>query len=411
VSGAGQVQVNTRAGTAAVVLNTTGPADDGGVHVLSNNVDVVTLGPAGISSKGNISTLGSLSSQSGITTTGAITAQGNVASQGSVTAQSNIIAQGGIFAQGAMSCTSISGQGWSVSNGGIAGNGWSQGAGGVAGQGWFHGASSVSGQGWSFGRSWASFQNANNKDVVTLATTPDGYFETKANAGFPMFRLTSVSGTSNPTLVMFNPAGKSVVQFWVQAAGAGVLTVCDGNGNVKLWMDGSNGSKNFVLPHPNDPQRQIVYTSLEGPEAAAYCRGRGSLKEGVAEVSFPEHFALVVNASSVTIQVTPRSADSKGLAVIGQSDSGFRVRELVGGTGTYEFDYFATGIRKGFEEYQAVVPKGISPLGQPMMGETAHVAPEVPAVKLPTPAFATEAAGPASAPSPQREKPEPWNLL
>jgi hypothetical protein len=435
-TGTGQVQVQTRAGKPAVVLNTVGAADDGIVHVLSNNQDVVTLGPEGISSKGNISTLGSLSSQGGVTTVGAITAQGNlmagnVASQGTVTAQGSMIAQGsitahgsitaasiasqgGISAQGPVSCTFVSGQGWSASNGAISGNGWSHGAGGVSGQGWSLGAGGVFGQGWSFQRGWASFQNGNNKNVVTLATTAgsaDGFFETEANAGFPLIRLSTV-GAGNASLALFNPASKPVVQFWVGAGGAGTLAVRDGNGTTKLWMDGSNGSKNFVLPHPNDPQRQIVYTCLEGPEAAAYCRGRASLTEGLAEVSFPEHFALVVNGSAVTIQVTPRSADSKGLAVVGQSDSGFRVRELLAGAGTYEFDYFATGIRKGFEEYQAVVPKDISPLGQPMMGEPAPAGPEaVSAVKSPPAAPATEPAAPAPAPAPQGEKPDPWSLL
>jgi hypothetical protein len=471
ITAQGSVQVQTRAGQPAVVLNTTGTADDGVVHILSNNQDLITLGPGGVSSKGNITTQGSLSSQGGITTTGAITAQGsltaasltsqgaiaaqgNISSQGSLTTQGSITAnsgitaasissQGNISAQGVVSCNYVSGQGWTAFNGGISGgNSWSLQSGGVWGNGWALQTSAVWGQDWTlrsdavWGKGWtlqsggvwgdgwnmtkgsATVWNSNGKNVVSLGawgTGPDGYLATTANDGHTLVELTTTSGGSNAAVVVLNSAGKSAVQLEVQSGGAGLLSVRDANGNPRVLMDGGSGTKSFVLPHPNDPQRQIVYASLEGPEGAAYCRGRASLKDGLAEVSFPEHFALVVNAATVTIQVTPRSADSKGLAVTGRSDVGFRVRELGGGTGTYEFDYFATGVRKGFEGYQAVVPKGISPLGQPMMGETTPAPREaVGPVVPPPPARPAEPAGASPAPvlpAPPSEKPEPWNLL
>jgi hypothetical protein len=164
-----------------------------------------------------------------------------------------------------------------------------------------------------------------------------------------------------------------------------------------------------------------VYTSIEGPEAAAYCRGRALLSNGSAKISFPEHFTLVVIPDTVTIQLTPRSADSKGLAMTDQSANDFSIRELFGGQGNYEFDYFAAGVRKGFENYQAVVPVDHSPLGH-------FIGPSVPEAMVreaspqsppePTAVAATAVvAGPVPAPQTPFEplgpgdKPSPWGLL
>lgn len=38
------------------------------------------------------------------------------------------------------------------------------------------------------------------------------------------------------------------------------------------------------------------------------------------------------------------------------------MRELMEGDGSYEFDYLAAGVRKGFEEYTPIVQKGLAPL-------------------------------------------------
>lgn len=121
------------------------------------------------------------------------------------------------------------------------------------------------------------------------------------------------------------------------------------------------GTKNFVVPHPADSAREIVYSCLEGPEAAVYVRGRARLARGVAEVAYPEHFAHVVNPETVTVQLTPRSASSAGLAVVDQSAAGFNVRELADGSGSYDFDYHATGVRRGYEGFTPTRPRGPAP--------------------------------------------------
>ncbi|MEM7602711.1 MAG: hypothetical protein AAF357_15010, partial [Verrucomicrobiota bacterium] len=110
-------------------------------------------------------------------------------------------------------------------------------------------------------------------------------------------------------------------------------------------------------PHPNDPALQIWYACIEGPEVAAYTRGTATLVNGVAEIRFSEDFELVVNPETMTILTSPWSAESEGLAIIERSANGFLVRELRGGTGTYQFDWEVKGVRKGFEQYEVVRKK------------------------------------------------------
>ncbi|MEM7655899.1 MAG: hypothetical protein AAF399_07210 [Bacteroidota bacterium] len=112
--------------------------------------------------------------------------------------------------------------------------------------------------------------------------------------------------------------------------------------------------KNFRMEHPNQPGKEIWYASLEGPEAGAYDRGTATLVNGEAEITFPEHFQLVANPQTMTITTSPWSADSKGLAVIERTETGFKVKELFSGTGNYQFDWEVKCVRKGFEDYQVI---------------------------------------------------------
>ena len=60
---------------------------------------------------------------------------------------------------------------------------------------------------------------------------------------------------------------------------------------------------------------------------------------------------------TVTVTVSPLSAESTGLAVIEKAGDGFVVRELNNGVGTYEFDYMIMGTRRGAEAWPVITPK------------------------------------------------------
>jgi len=169
-------------------------------------------------------------------------------------------------------------------------------------------------------------------------------------------------------LLLYNQNDKAVIQAGLigpsneRTPFVGVLDDA-GNviGGVRRLSDGRSelfaDVKNFVADNPRDRETMIVYACVEGPEAAAYVRGTARLVDGVARVELPQHFRDVAVAEGMTVQVTPRSAESKGLAVVERSLDGFTVRELLGGTGTYEFDWEVKAVRRGFEGYEVIRPK------------------------------------------------------
>ncbi len=136
--------------------------------------------------------------------------------------------------------------------------------------------------------------------------------------------------------------------------------------NIYAYNIYTNSSKSFVHPHPEDTTKDIVYSCLEGPEAATFIRGKGKLIDGEATVEFPDHFAMVTADEGLSVTLTPGSAESKGLAATKLTNDRLVVKELNGGDGDYDFYYFVTGIREGFEDYQVVRDKLPTP---PVMEE------------------------------------------
>ena len=124
----------------------------------------------------------------------------------------------------------------------------------------------------------------------------------------------------------------------------------DSSGNGIVFGD----TKSFVIDHPEQPDKKIVYAAIEGPEAAAYVRGTAKLEDGIAVIEFPEHFRLVVGEEGLTATLTPGSAASQGLAVVDLTPEYMVVEELMGGTGTYDFYWRVEGVRLGHENFQVI---------------------------------------------------------
>jgi hypothetical protein len=81
------------------------------------------------------------------------------------------------------------------------------------------------------------------------------------------------------------------------------------------------------------------------------------LIDGQATIETPEHFRLVAGKDEdITVQLTPRYTDTFGLAAIEMTRKKIEVRELKGGSSSYEFDYFITAKRRGFEAHQPIQP-------------------------------------------------------
>lgn len=185
--------------------------------------------------------------------------------------------------------------------------------------------------------------NASRTIAVLDRTTSDAGY-----AGFYDYYL-------EPTVTISTMASDSL---------SGGIWVSD-NHTTPVYSAGINGrtgdvwgrTKSFIVPHPQNENLMIRYTALEGPEAAIYTRGTISLVSGNAYVSLPEHFAAMANPSSVTVTLTPRAAESKGVAAIEVTGQGFRIVELFQGTGSYLVDYLVHALRSGYENQEVYLSR------------------------------------------------------
>lgn len=192
---------------------------------------------------------------------------------------------------------------------------------------------------------FATYQsNGNRMFRTTFSTSGAGYVSTHGPNGNENLRISNASGNGNHGYLAVRDANG--------ADQAGIYVNSSGNGIV------FGDTKSFRVAHPDDPTKEIWYASIEGPEAAAYERGTAQLGSGRARVEFSDHFSALVSPSTVTVLITPLSADSKGLAVVEKSANGFTVRELHGGAGNYAFDWEVKAVRKGHEDFQVLRSAG-----------------------------------------------------
>ena len=420
-TGGGLIQVSTSGGKPAVVLasNPTGVIEVGSLTLSdSTGKAVATLGAGGLTTEGGVAATGQVTSGLGISAAGQVQAGGWVFAQGGVSAKSTISTDGQVTAKGWVTTEQVlsaKGQvqaggslitqdqvqavGWVITQGGVSAKSTLATDGQVTAKGWITSDQVVLAKGQLQTNDWLIAQAGVSSKGAVNAT---GWVH--SNGGFQLdapgrTQAYMSGGADGGYLYLRNKDNKNVVGNWVAASKAGVVAVFDANGNMAHWLDGA-GPKNFVMAHPKDPSKSIVYGCIEGPEAAAYLRGRASLAVGRARVEFPEHFALVINVETLTVQLTPRSAGSKGLALVDQDAGGFSVQELLEGTGSYEFDYFAAGVRRGYEHYEPVVKKGFSGMGHAMIPMDDQPEPNVP---LEATLAVAEAAPPPSAPPKPRE--------
>ncbi len=197
----------------------------------------------------------------------------------------------------------------------------------------------------------------NNGDRLfrtTNSSSGAGYISTHGPGGTENVRFTNHSSNGD--------RGFMGVRDENGAEQAGIFVNSSGNGIV--WGD----TKNFRMNHPEEEDKEIWYASLEGPEAAAYLRGSAKLKNGKVFVPLSDDFRMVINTATMTVLLTPGSADTYGIAAVDKTPTGFMVQELAGGKGNYSFDWEVKGVRKGYENYKAVRYKelmGEDPVQEP----------------------------------------------
>jgi hypothetical protein len=122
-------------------------------------------------------------------------------------------------------------------------------------------------------------------------------------------------------------------------------------GNVVVHGDLEvTGDKDFVEPHPTDPNKMIAYVALEGPEAGTYFRGSGRIVNGLATVEVPEDFRIVTDEKGITVQVTPIGEPAM-IWCVRKSLEKIELR----GSADVEFDFMVNGVRLMSKDRKAIV--------------------------------------------------------
>jgi len=178
---------------------------------------------------------------------------------------------------------------------------------------------------------------------MTSAGSGEGLIFTVGTNGNPNTAMTSLSTDPDAGFIAaFDNDGLAKAGIFVDEMGQGTI-----------FAD----VKNFRIPNPQDPDSEIWYASLEGPEVGAYTRGVESLENGEKFVPYPAHFASIIDPNSVTVVLTSHEWDTYGLAVVEKRADGFVVKELKGGQGNFNFDWEVKAVRKGHENFEVVRPK------------------------------------------------------
>ncbi|MBZ5640898.1 MAG: hypothetical protein LAO51_19345, partial [Acidobacteriia bacterium] len=113
------------------------------------------------------------------------------------------------------------------------------------------------------------------------------------------------------------------------------------------------GAKNFVQNHPEQSDRIIEYSALEGDEVGTYTRGSAKLVDGEARVALGETYRWVTNPElGLTVHLTPVGA-SAHLYVAEKSTTEIVVKGDPGDPDV-AFDYLVMGLRIGFENENVV---------------------------------------------------------
>jgi len=169
-----------------------------------------------------------------------------------------------------------------------------------------------------------------------------GIVETVGANGSLNARMTWTSGYPNHGAVgVYDSSGTAKAGIYVNSNGDGVLFTT---------------TKSFREPDPDDPTRDIWYGCIEGPELAMYVRGTARLVNGRARIELPDHFRKLADEQGMTVQLTPRSAESRGLAAVRVSLEGIEVAELLNGRGNYEFDWRVEAVRKDHRDFRVYRP-------------------------------------------------------
>ena len=188
-----------------------------------------------------------------------------------------------------------------------------------------------------------------NRNIVAIGSvdSPDyansgGVWTSDVN-GNSLVRIAVLNNYPNNASITLNKDGTSKGAFYVGPNGKSQLFTDE------LYVDGyavlratyeSSVSESSELRSAS--QESVCY--IVENDGSITLRGTASLVNGDVIISIPSDISEKINSSSITISLTPLSASSRGLAVVNKNNTTFRIKELMEGNGSYDFDWTLTAL-------------------------------------------------------------------
>lgn len=199
--------------------------------------------------------------------------------------------------------------------------------------------------GSSFG--YLQLYDGQGKENVILSSPEEsngnaGWIGTLDPDGNDLIRLTTMKGSgSYQASIGLYYHGRDAGFFYVDENGRSVLStdLLYVNGN-QLRSSSTNYTENNLRSSSFSP----CYVSESAGQITF--RGTATLTNGTFRIVLPPEEAKKMAEGSATIQLTPLSASSKGLAVVQKENDAFTVAELQSGKGSYAFDWTLTALCK-----------------------------------------------------------------
>ena len=169
--------------------------------------------------------------------------------------------------------------------------------------------------------------------AAELATL--GAFNDLAAIGGQNFTALISSNTAGGDIISFSPEGHQATRATSLTDLGGVFLVYDNQGNEKIRIAcDSDGSAGIWFG-----SERVLGSSQQIQAKKISDEGTIQLVDGSATVMCSHEFTSLADPAKMTIQLTPLSSESKGLAVIQKFDGGFKVKELSDGKGSYQVDW------------------------------------------------------------------------
>ena len=121
------------------------------------------------------------------------------------------------------------------------------------------------------------------------------------------------------------------------------------NGTHKIAIS----KKSFDIPHPSKEGHRLRYICLEGPDAEVYVRGK---LNGGNVIELPEYWSSLVDAESITVNLTPIGYYQELYYEMGPWSSSVIVKNSAGGAVNCSYTVYGTrkDVEKNIPEYKGL---------------------------------------------------------